>query len=794
MGMILGPLGFLLILGTLSYIFKGFWAIQIMFWIYFLLCIHLSRKYSLKIPRIENIFKKDRLLITVIAAVYISLFLFIASNYQILGDADVWFGIATSFARGNYPVVLPWQPDYLTIYHTGTFIVEGALKSLSGMNILVVHAFFAAFLVSAIFLFVTALARNTTKSLISFIPAVVGLVLVGGPLILVSGYFNFIKTTFGNLSSGFREKVTIISSYPQFSDVKSSYGGGATATMDLLMKSFYTFALGVFIVFIYFLFVNDWKQNYLKKHMISAVLIGLITSLDESFFVFSVILFGISFIADNFRKNRKLVIKQVLLSGTLLLATLVLIQNSVRDSFLTPDIGIPRVKLTLPGQRVSSVYEDYEVFYIPKFQLPKYSKSEGAKLDNREYFYRYISENIVERDNSSYLLSKLSAGNGVIRDYLNTRWSLPNIFIVLLIVFTVALILRSKMAFSLSLAALIAMPLFVSIAPTFAGFTAYRFLDRSYHFLIFAIGFLILDIYSLFKKNKYFRLSGLIVFTFFFGPNLITSHASLLDKSIYGQGMQNFKKREYECHQILSQVSKKVAYNKRILFIDEKYPLVSAAPNCIAQAYMNFGLFTSISPPKPKVLNPDGGGEWYDVALSLSPSSLKKLGVDYLYITNDAPERFSDVRKKQLKDASYFNPIYIDRWGILYQVMRGFKDLPEDTVTLEQIAEMIQDNTFVYFDSFPVHEIRRGLTLSLAKRVKLIGPEHHAAGGDFFMYIEDVLPFYRTCEDERCSKELENIKVDYAIMKTKLDPNLFFLDSFKKIIETPQVSLWKKNI
>ena len=186
--------------------------------------------------RIKNILKKANLLSTLIAAVYIVLFFSIASKYQILGDADVWFGIATSFTRGNYPVVLPWQPDYLTIYHTGLFIVEWAFASLSGMNILAVHTFFAAFSLTAIFLFITALARQKTKSLISFFPAVWGLVVVGGPVILVSGIFNYIKNVSGNFSAGFSEKIIRLGKYPQLFDVKSSYGGGALTTTDLLMR------------------------------------------------------------------------------------------------------------------------------------------------------------------------------------------------------------------------------------------------------------------------------------------------------------------------------------------------------------------------------------------------------------------------------------------------------------------------------------------------------------------------------------------------------------------------------
>ena len=66
---------------------------------------------------------------------YLSLIILRVGNTVTGGDVITYWGIATSFARGNYPAVLPWQPNYLTVYHAGAFLVQGAIQSLSSVNI-----------------------------------------------------------------------------------------------------------------------------------------------------------------------------------------------------------------------------------------------------------------------------------------------------------------------------------------------------------------------------------------------------------------------------------------------------------------------------------------------------------------------------------------------------------------------------------------------------------------------------------------------------------------------------------
>ncbi|OGM57844.1 hypothetical protein A3A50_02415 [Candidatus Woesebacteria bacterium RIFCSPLOWO2_01_FULL_38_20] len=754
-GMILGPSGLLLILGVLSYFLKGYFAIQAIFLGYFLACFVIY-KHALggRFSLLNHFKKKDILFPGLPILIFgFSIFLF-GSNYEIGGDVDLWFPIATSFARGNYPVLLPWQPNFLTIYHTGTFLVEGALYSISSMNILAVHTFFTSFLVSAIFIFVTGIAREKTKSIISFFPALSGLILFSGPILLMSGFKNF-------FSGIFKEFVI----YPQIGDLKGASGGGPLSVLDLLMKSYYTFALAIFLVFIYFLCLYSWKSIRVK-YLILALLTGLIASADESFFIIAVILMGSSLFFIFWKITIRKFITVTFMICIVLGLILILVQNSLRDSFLTVHTGIPRFKLIIPGVRSGNIYDSYE------------------------NIYRYTSTKFVEFENLDYLKNKLKSGDPVYSDFKNTKWYLPGIYIVIFVALVISFLIKSKLSFVLSLISIFSSGLSVVIVNSFAEFHSLRFLDQAYHLLGFAMGFLVLDLFLFLKRKKVLTILFTLLFLYIFAPQTINSGVYLLQQDFFSRHMNNFKLQRSSYDITLSQISKILTYNQRIIFVD-KYPQFSNSSDLTAQAYLNYGLFTTISPPSTKVLNPEGGGEWYDAVLSLSPSSIKKLGVDYVFVTNSGLDRLLLERRKQLEDRSLFNQVYLDKEGRLYKIFPKFKNLPENNVTLEQISNLIPNGKIIYIDAFKPNEIRKALTLSLAARTKLIGPEHHIAGGDFFMYIEAILPFYRVCLPSECLKRINNSTIDYAILKSGINPNQILSGNFTKLIEAPQVVLWK---
>lgn len=128
-GMIVGLLVLLLLLSVLSYLFKGTLSISIIFILYSIICFYLykhKKRFSFTSLFKINPTKTNLTTITLILIYLVLIALYIPTSG--LGpDTYMYQGIANSFVRGNYPTVLPWQPDFLTVYHHGAFIIFGAL-------------------------------------------------------------------------------------------------------------------------------------------------------------------------------------------------------------------------------------------------------------------------------------------------------------------------------------------------------------------------------------------------------------------------------------------------------------------------------------------------------------------------------------------------------------------------------------------------------------------------------------------------------------------------------------------
>lgn len=144
-GMIAGTLGFLISLMFLSYLIKPPAGIIATFICYNLACFIL---YYLAIGP-KKLFLAFCFKITfsnvllLLLLLFYSLFIFVFINGSgYAGDVNTYWSLGSSFARGNYPTVSPWQPNYLSAYHQGTIMILGSLHALTGLSMVIVHYFF----------------------------------------------------------------------------------------------------------------------------------------------------------------------------------------------------------------------------------------------------------------------------------------------------------------------------------------------------------------------------------------------------------------------------------------------------------------------------------------------------------------------------------------------------------------------------------------------------------------------------------------------------------------------------
>ena len=104
------------------------------------------------------------------------------------------------------------------------------------------------------------------------------------------------------------------------------------------------------------------------------------------------------------------------------------------------------------------------------------------------------------------------------------------------------------------------------------------------------------------------------------------------------------------------------------------------------------------------------------------------------------------------------------------------------------MIDIIGTNKRIYLDKLKLTEVRKSLILALGKQNTLMGPMH-AHGGDFYMYIETILPF-----EESTPQKAANL--DYLLLDPQKEPLEFsqkFTNGYTRILENPYVSLWKKQ-
>lgn len=733
--MIVGLLGFLLVLSLGSYFFKGQLGVALMFFIYLLSAIFLAVKNPKAFASLKKLFQFKfsfgNLITAAIIVFYLGLILLYAHRSFIGSDSDIYFSIATSFAKGNYPTVLPWQPQFLTIYHQGALLIQGALWALSGRDIELIHYFFSVYTLWAIFILTTGVAREKVRNLWCLIPAIFTVILVGGPVLLT-------KVTNLNFSLNLLK-------LPDFLYFQSSNGAGAADLQGLIYNNFYSFGLASFLIFLFLLAKQSVAKFNLKRFLLLSALATLSCSIDEVFFPIELILLvGIFF----WQIRGFPLFKGLSYSGALtacLVILFFLIQNPIRDSFLTPSPDFPRFKLL-----IESNFPPFEkLTYRPEEVITWNGVNTGSgAIDMFQARIKYVASKTVE-------------GQGVSFTLLDLR--------ILMALLLLALILKpDRFGFLLLVSSFLSFILSLFVINTFWPPNAYRISNQAYQLAFFALSLTFIN----------FRTVALIVLLLII-PQAVIAHAKIIN-TVTTSDKNNFTRPKKDLD--LEMITKYIPPSKVTIFLD-RYPDVAPHSYLNYTALTKMGVFVPIAPASTKILNPSPGIEWLDSVNTLSPYALKKLKVDYVYIQNTALARLSAQRINQLKNKDYFDQVKsFGEDGILYQIKPPFKEIKDEEASLKRMSLKLGGDKKVYLDKLSFPEVRRALILELAKNNHLIGPPH-AHGGDFYMYIEAILPF----EPERL-EALNNL--DYVLMDRNKNPNSYLPGKFEKILTNNYVSLY----
>lgn len=673
-------------------------------------------------------------IITVLVIMY-SLVLFLyAGNTVIGGDVLTQWSLATSFERGNYPMVLPWQSNSLTIYHQGTYIFLGLLQAITNIKINYIHYFFSVYIIAASLLFITGLTYEKVKNLFSLLPFIFGW-LIFAPLFLVNNYKEFIQQLV--VSNGIYKIVEYLSQVPSYENVKGAIGAGAFSLSGLIYINFIPHSIGIIIILIYLIVELPNNKIILKYAIVSFLWCSLLSINEASALVLApIILWDLLSLYKH--RGLKFIAKGIVCISLMTSTLFLLIQNPIRDSIFSPSKGEHRFKIIEPTDKST-------FFNKPEYQV----RFDFIKSSN---------------------ISKFGT------------WYIPNMLGFVAFIALIAFITKSKYVTLLGVTATTSMLFGLIVINVFWSQNALRFINQSLQLSMIAIGFCVAEI--TFKNNWKASAFSLTIFIIFL-PQILVNNAKFLSTAI--EGNYPFYRGELlkKDDPLFNWIHSNTKYNAHFLMVDD-YPMKDTSSQLTMNALSQEGLFIPTVLPQPKVLNADLSSQWFDAMRYLSPYALEKLKIDYVYIKKDADERYSAEIRSMLNSGVFFTKVFSNSEGNLFRVSQKYKQEKIIIKDINWINANIPDKATVYLGKIKYQEIRKGLLLSLQERTNLFGPPA-IIGQDYFLFIEKRVRINSNLTQE----SINNIK--YAILDSADTLPKNFDSTFYLQDNNEYINLWTKD-
>jgi len=197
------------------------------------------------------------------------------------GDNMLYYSFGSSFLRGNYPPVSPWQPDLALRYHTGLSFLLASLRQFSRLTFEYVHIWinlFFGYALSQIFAFMWVRPENFRSFISSQIIALMGMVSFGGFMVIIPDLLIPLKLAPITLYELFKH----IAMLPTFATTVGMYGGGV-ANIDAFF--YFSFRLLTIAFFITSLILVTSHKLKLGAYILIAFLLLAIALTDESVFI-----------------------------------------------------------------------------------------------------------------------------------------------------------------------------------------------------------------------------------------------------------------------------------------------------------------------------------------------------------------------------------------------------------------------------------------------------------------------------------------------------------------------------
>lgn len=666
-GSIVGFAGFTFFLNMTAFLVKGSSGITLAYVLFIALGFIIFK--FIKSEKIKIIFPRGGNLIFWLSGILIwGPFIFWKTANALIGsDANLYYAIAHSFIKGNFPFMTPWQPDIPLSYHTGVSELLGAFYYFSGLDFQFLHLFFSAlfiFCALQIIIWIFKEKHNFISFLLSNLAVAVTFLSFGFIYII----WPVLPVRLPEIQN-INQLILWLRTLPSVNEAIEVYG--APINLDsLIYFIFHAFGLAIFLTLVTLL-INQNRKKPLWGWVIICLGLGSLALVNEALFIaaFPALIVGIFLIEYREKKLLKNLKKLLLLF--LLTGLVIFFQGGVISASINSPRNLEESALILP-------------------------KKEDIKEDFKGY-------------HSGQETSKLLP---VSKQYLPLRWFHIGADILLLLSIVIVWIFNDSVLFKvLFISGLSSFVAYNVIVPKFLVANGNRFLSASFLFFSLLLCLSLTAFFEKIKKHHFFKILFLVIIAWVFLPTILPPLA-LLSKTRFGE---NKLIPKYQQSSVGIRWLKDYAdFNERVLVLDRNAP----HPSGQVRALVGAGVFAPVFSGNFRAFTIEASPEYVDAAYYLSPNALKKLKMNILLIDNVFFETLPQIRKDQLKNSKYFEKVFGEKNGeIIYRIKNEYLEKGgEIDGTIEQMAELLPAIGKVYIDgedSYSPSYLRRPLIFIL---------------------------------------------------------------------------------
>lgn len=596
-------------------------------------------------------------------------FIFWKSAYALIGsDTNLYYAVAHSFIKGNFPPQTPWQPDLPLSYHPGTSELLGAFYFLTGLNFQFLHLFFSAlFIFCAAQIIIWLLKRHA--DLLSFLLAnlaAVAAFVSFGFIYIVWPVFPVRFPSIGSIN----QLILWLRDLPTVNAAIEVYG--APINLDALIYFiFHAFGLAIFLL-LAVIVLNCKKGKILINRTVVCVGLAVLALVNESLFIaaFPAIFFGILFIElkeKTLSRNLKKLFFLILIT-----ILVVFFQGGMISSSIMPS-SLEKSAIILPQKE--DIKEDFQSYHLGQ--------------------------------QSSKLLSAK-------QDWLPFRWFHAGTDTLLLISLIVVFIFRNLILFKvLFIAGLSSLLAYNLIVPKFLVANGNRFLSASFLFFSLLLCLSLVLFFEKIKRKIILRILFTAIIAWIFIPTILPPLA-LLSKNRFGEN--KLIPKPLSGSPGILWLKDNADFNERVMVLDKNAP----HPSGQARALVEAGVFAPVFYGNFRVFTIEASPEYLDIAYYLSPGALEKLKVTTLLIDNTFLKTLPEERKFQLRNEKFFTKIFDSGEEKIYRIQNEYLgNGTELNGTLEQLTRFVPAQGKIYIDNeenFNPGYLRRAIIFSLRDR------------------------------------------------------------------------------